>query len=60
MGEAAEAFVSPYAHSPGSSTPPPSVAPREGLGELWTFFWLALVNTAIIAVTGIIVWWIVH
>ncbi|HEV2520073.1 MAG TPA: hypothetical protein VGX00_05570 [Thermoplasmata archaeon] len=57
-GEAA--FRTPYGGGPGSSTPSPEVSPKEGTGELWAFFWLALVNTAIIAVAGLIAWVIVH
>jgi hypothetical protein len=57
-GEAA--FHNPYAGAPGSSTPSPEVTPNQGRGELWAFFWLALANTAIIAVSGLAAWWIVH
>jgi hypothetical protein len=42
-------FASPYATSPGGSIPPPETTPEEGTHDLWVFFWLALVNTAIIA-----------
>lgn len=51
--------ANPYAYSPGSSTPGASVSPAEGRADLWGFFWLSLVNTAIIAVVGIAVWAIV-
>jgi hypothetical protein len=55
-----ESFRSPYTPYPGSSTPSAHVGPAEGKTELWTFFWLALVNTLIIAVSGILTWWLVH
>jgi hypothetical protein len=55
-----ESFRSPYTPYPGSSTPPAHVGPRQGKAELWTFFWLAFVNTLIIAVSGILAWWLVH
>jgi hypothetical protein len=56
VGADAESFRTPYAPSPGSSTPPPGVGPTEGKRELWAFFWLALLNTLIIAVAGIVAW----
>lgn len=59
MSSSAPAFRSPYTAYPGSSTPPGSVGPEEGKLDLWTFFWLALVNTGIIAVSGIATWWVV-
>ncbi len=58
MGE--ESYRHPYTPSPGSSTPEPSVGPEEGMHEMRAFFWLALVNTAIIAGSMIGVWWFVH
>ncbi|HEV2167171.1 MAG TPA: hypothetical protein VGS23_09400 [Thermoplasmata archaeon] len=54
------AFRNPYAGTPGSSTPSPEVSPKEGASELWAFFWLALVNTAIIAVSGLVAWFLIH
>lgn len=54
------AFRTPYTPTPGSSTPGPHVAPTEGRSDLWGFFWLALLNTAIIAVAGVVTWWLVH
>jgi hypothetical protein len=60
MTDAAEAYHYPYTPTPGSSTPGPAVDPHEGVSELWGFFWLALANTLIIAVAGIVTWWIVH
>jgi hypothetical protein len=55
-----EAYSTPYTPSPGSSTPGPEVSPMEGTADLWGFFWLALLNTGIIAVSGIVAWWFVH
>ena len=60
MTETSAPYRTPYAPTPGSSTPGPEVTPAEGVGDLWAFFWLALLNTAIIAVVGIAVWWFVH
>ena len=59
MTDAAEPYRSPYTPYPGSSTPSPDVGPAEGKGELWGFFWLSLLNTAIIAMTGVAVWFVV-
>ncbi len=59
MSAPSETYRSPYTPYPGSSTPPPSVQPTEGKGEMWTFFWLTLVNTVVIAVAGIATWWLV-
>jgi hypothetical protein len=53
-------FRTPYAPTPGSSTPSPEVTPEEGRSELWAFFWLALLNTAIIGIAGVVTWEIVH
>ncbi len=53
-------YQTPYTPTPGGSTPPASVTPAEGKRELWGFFWLALLNTAIIAVAGVVTWWYVH
>lgn len=55
MAEAA--YRSPYTGSPGSSTPGPEMTPRLGVRELWEYFWLALANTAIITVVGLVTWW---
>ncbi len=49
-------FTTPYAKTPGSSTPGPGVSPEEGHHELWGFFWLTLADTAIIAVAGFVAW----
>jgi hypothetical protein len=59
VGAGLEPFRTPYASSPGSSTPSPEVGPTEGKRELWAFFWLALANTLIISVAGIAAWWYV-
>ncbi len=58
MGD--EAYHHPYTPYPGSSTPEASVGPKEGRAELWSFFWLSVLNTAIIAGAMIPVWWFVH
>lgn len=61
MTETSEAFRSPYTSTPGGSTPGPGVTPHEGKSELWGFFWLTFVNTAIIAVAGFAAWyWVAH
>lgn len=59
MADDAETYRYPYTPYPGSSTPSPQVDPKEGKSELWTFFWLALLNTAIIGTAGVVTWWIV-
>lgn len=59
MAPESEPYQYPYTPYPGSSTPPAGTPPEEGKGELWSFFWLALANTVIIAVAGILAWWIV-
>lgn len=53
-------YRTPYTPTPGSSTTSPTVAPEEGKAELWGYFWLALLNTLIIAVVGITTWLYVH
>ncbi len=60
MAGATSTFHNPYAGTPGSSTPPPEVTPKEGSSELWAFFWLALANTAIIGAAGLAAWLIIH
>jgi hypothetical protein len=50
----------PYTRTPGGATPAPETPPDEGRSELWTFFWLSLACTAIIAVVGLAVWLPVH
>lgn len=54
------AFRTPYATDPGSSTPSPNVTPEEGTRDLWAFFWLAIANSVIIAVAGLAAWFYVH
>lgn len=56
----ASSFRTPYTPTPGSSTPGPAVTPTEGRSDLWGFFWLALLNTLIIAVAGIVTWLLVR
>ncbi|MGC2034969.1 MAG: hypothetical protein WA761_05945 [Thermoplasmata archaeon] len=53
-------FRNPYTPTPGGSGPPSTTTPEEGKGELWTFFWLSIVNTTVIGVSGFIVWLFVH
>ncbi|MCI4340452.1 MAG: hypothetical protein L3K06_03835 [Thermoplasmata archaeon] len=60
MSSDADAYRFPYTSTPGSSTAGPEVSPKEGVGELWAFFWLALLNTAIIVVAGLATWYVVH
>jgi hypothetical protein len=55
-----EAFSTPYTRSPGSSTPGSETTPAEGKADLWGLFWLALLNTGIVAAAGIGTWWFVH
>jgi hypothetical protein len=54
------AYQTPYTPTPGGSIPPAHMRPEQGREELWGFFWLSLVNTVIIAVVGVAVWWFVH
>jgi hypothetical protein len=53
-------YQNPYTPYAGSSMPPATMTPAEGKADLWGFFWLALLNTAIIAAAGIVTWWFVH
>jgi len=55
-----EGYRNPYTPTPGGSTPPDGTTPEEGKRDLWSFFWLALLNTLIIAVAGVVAWWFVH
>ncbi|HKN07282.1 MAG TPA: hypothetical protein VJ021_06775 [Thermoplasmata archaeon] len=57
---AGEPYRTPYTAYPGGSMPPAETTPEEGKRDLWTFFWLALLNTIIIAAAGILTWWLVH
>jgi hypothetical protein len=56
MASPAPTFRTPYTPTPGGSIPEAHVGPEEGKGDLWSFFWLTLANTAIIAVAGIAAW----
>jgi hypothetical protein len=60
MGATPEPYRSPYTPYPGGSMPPAKTSPKEGKHELWAFFWLALLNTLIIAVAGVATWWYIH
>jgi hypothetical protein len=60
MTEVDANYRTPYTSYPGGSSPPPSTTPAEGKADLWAFFWLALANTTIISVAGIVAWWFVH
>jgi hypothetical protein len=40
--------------------PPANTSPAEGLADLRAFFALALLNTLIIAVAGVVTWWLVQ
>jgi hypothetical protein len=53
-------FRTPYSPTPGSSTPSPDVTPSQGISDFWAFFWLAIANTAIIAIAGVVTWLLVH
>jgi hypothetical protein len=60
MSGTIDSYRHPYTRTPGSSTPSPEVTPKEGIADLWAFFWLALVNTAIIVVAGVLTWLVVR
>jgi len=53
-------FAWPYTPTPGGSTPSAHVGRKEGQYEMMAFFWLALLNTIIIAAVGIAVWFLLH
>ena len=53
-------FVWPYTPTPGGATPPATTDRTEGRHEVSAFFWLALINTIIIAAVGITVWFLLH
>jgi hypothetical protein len=53
-------YRTPYTPYPGGSSPPAEVTPEEGTADLWAFFWLALLNTAIIVGVGLAAWFYVH
>ena len=52
--------VNPYATSPGSSTPGPSVSTEEGVSDLWSFTWFSILCTGILAVVAVVGWLLVH
>ena len=60
MTEPPAAYRNPYNRSPGGSTPGPDVTPSEGTGELWAFFWVAVVSVVIITVGGVGAWLYLH
>jgi hypothetical protein len=60
MPAGASTYRTPYTPYPGGSLPPAETTPEEGRGELWGFFWLAIVNTAIIAGAGLVAWVLLH
>lgn len=55
-----EPFVWPYTPTPGGATPPVSTDRTEGRSEVRSFFWLALFNTLLFAVVGLVVWFLLH
>ena len=60
MSDPVPGWQTPYGTTPGSSTPSPEVSPQWGRQELRTFFWLAIINTAIIGAAGTAAWLLVH
>ena len=60
MSESGTPFRTPDTATPGSSTTSPEVGPEEGKADLWGFFWLAFLNTAIIVAAGMATWLYVH
>ena len=60
MTDGETSYRTPYTTTPGGSTAPPEMSPEEGRADLVTFAWLAVINTVIIGVAGVIAWWIVH
>jgi hypothetical protein len=60
MAPPASEVVNPYATTPGSSTPGVGVSAEEGVGDLWSFFWLSVVCTAILTVVAVAGWLLVH
>jgi hypothetical protein len=53
-------YRTPYTPYPGGSNPPAPTTPEEGKADLWAFFWLALLNTAIIVGVGLAAWFYVR
>ncbi len=60
MSAPPDGYRFPYTPTPGASMPPPPTTPAEGVADMWGYFWLAIVSTAIIAVTGLVAWSYVH
>jgi hypothetical protein len=60
MGGPTQSYRTPYTPYPGGSSPSAETSPEEGKADLWTFFWLALLNTAIIVGVGLAAWFYVH
>jgi hypothetical protein len=60
MTDPTQGWQTPYATTPGGSTPSPDVTPQWGRHELRTFFWLAIANTSIIGAAGVIAWLLVQ
>ena len=60
MSSGPDGYRFPYTATPGTSTQDPRMTPEEGIRDLWAFFWLALVNTAIIVVAGVAAWYYLH
>ncbi|MCI4373126.1 MAG: hypothetical protein L3K02_05740 [Thermoplasmata archaeon] len=53
-------YRTPYTDYPGGPTPAASTTPEEGTADLWAFFWLAFINTAIIVGVGLAAWFYVR
>ena len=60
MPSPTETYRTPYTDYPGGSTPPANTSPEEGKADLWAFFWLAFINTAIIVGVGLAAWFYVR
>jgi len=60
MTRPTQSYRTPYTPYPGGSSPPAEMTPEEGTTDLWAFFWLALLNTAIIVGVGLAAWFYVH
>jgi hypothetical protein len=60
MASPGHSYRFPYTPTPGGSTPGPEVTPEQGIRDLWGFFWLAVLNSVIIAVAGLVVWFLVR
>jgi hypothetical protein len=50
------AWRSPYTPTPGTSTPPPDMNPKEGIADIRGFVILAGLNNLIIGVAGAVAW----